>query len=39
MSIGQNSDKKLYEWKLENYESKVRECGSIEAFPMDKFHS
>lgn len=38
-SVSQNLDMELDEWKLENYESKARECWSIEAIPKDKFRS
>jgi hypothetical protein len=34
LSIGQNSDTELYNWKMENYESQEKECWSIEAIPI-----
>jgi hypothetical protein len=34
LSIGQNSDTELYNWKMENYEAQAKECWSIEAIPI-----
>jgi hypothetical protein len=33
LSIGKNSDTKLYNWKMENYEAQAKECQWIEAIP------
>jgi hypothetical protein len=35
LSVGQNSNIELYEWKMDNYESKSRECWTVEAIPKE----
>ena len=39
LSVGQNSDIELYEWKMDNYESKSRECWTVEAIPKEILRS
>jgi hypothetical protein len=39
LSIGQNSDTELYNWKMENYEAQEKECWSIEAIPITRSKS
>jgi hypothetical protein len=34
LSMGQNSDTKLYNWKIENYEAQAKECWLIEVIPI-----
>jgi hypothetical protein len=36
LSIGKNSDTKLYNWKMENYEAQAKECWSIEEIPIKR---
>jgi hypothetical protein len=32
-----NFDIEIYEWKMENYESRQKDCWTIEAIPRDSF--
>ena len=38
-SVDQNSDIELYEWQMDNYESKARECWTVEAIPKESLRS
>jgi hypothetical protein len=35
--VGWNLDIEIYEWKMENYESRQKDCWTIEAIPRDSF--
>lgn len=39
LTIKQNLDTELYEWQIENYESKAKECWTIQAIPTSRNQS